>query len=65
EQWREGGLDAVYDGLGSRDFLRGRAVTVDGTTGTAELIDRDGRLRISTGHGASVTIESGEVLYER
>ena len=33
EQWREGGLDAVYDGLGARDFLRGRTVTVDGTTG--------------------------------
>ena len=65
EQWREGGLDAVYDGLGSRDFLRGRAVTVDGTTGTAELIDRDGRLRIATGHGESVTVESGEVAYER
>jgi BirA family transcriptional regulator, biotin operon repressor / biotin---[acetyl-CoA-carboxylase] ligase len=64
-QWREGGLDAVYDGLGSRDFLRGRAVTVDGTQGTAELIDRDGRLRIATGHGESVTIESGEVAYAR
>jgi BirA family transcriptional regulator, biotin operon repressor / biotin---[acetyl-CoA-carboxylase] ligase len=65
EQWREGGLDAVYDGLGARDFLRGRAVTVDGTSGTAELIDRDGRLRIAVGHGESVTIESGEVTYER
>jgi len=65
DQWREGGLDAVYDGLGSRDFLRGRTVTVDGTTGTAELIDRDGRLRVSTGHGESVVIESGEVQYER
>jgi BirA family biotin operon repressor/biotin-[acetyl-CoA-carboxylase] ligase len=64
-QWREGGLDAVYDGLGARDFLRGRAVTVDGTSGTAELIDRDGRLRIALGHGETVTIESGEVTYER
>ena len=24
EEWLAGGLDAVYDGLGSRDFLRGR-----------------------------------------
>ena len=65
EQWRVGGLDAVYDGLGSRDFLRGRSVTVDDTSGTAELIDRDGRLRIAVGHGKSVTVESGEVTYER
>ena len=65
EQWLEGGLDAVYDGLGPRDFLRGRPVTVDGTSGVAELIDRDGRLRIATGHGQSVAVESGEVVYER
>jgi BirA family transcriptional regulator, biotin operon repressor / biotin---[acetyl-CoA-carboxylase] ligase len=65
ERWREGGLDAVYDGLGARDFLRGRSVKVDGTSGTAELIDRDGRLRIAVGHGESVTVESGEVIYER
>jgi len=65
EQWIEGGLDAVYGGLGSRDFLRGRRVTVDGTSGTAELIDREGRLRIAVGHGESVVVESGEVVYER
>ena len=35
EAWLAGGLDAVYDGLGSRDFLRGRTVTVNGTTGVA------------------------------
>jgi len=65
EQWREGGLDAVYDGLGARDFLRGRTVSVDGTSGTAELIDRDGRLRIAVGGGERATVESGEVTYER
>ena len=64
-QWREGGLDAVYDGLGARDFLRGRTVTVEGTSGVAELIDRDGRLRIAIGGGEHVTVESGEVTYER
>ena len=64
-QWREGGLDAVYDGLGARDFLRGRTVTVDGTSGVAELIDRDGRLRIAIGDGEHATVESGEVTYER
>ena len=64
-QWLAGGLDAVYDGLGPRDFLRGRRVLVDGTSGVAELIERDGRLRIATGHGESVAVESGEVVYER
>ena len=27
--WLAGGLDAVYDGLGPRDFLRGRRVSVE------------------------------------
>jgi BirA family transcriptional regulator, biotin operon repressor / biotin---[acetyl-CoA-carboxylase] ligase len=63
--WREGGLDAVYDGLGPRDFLRGRRVTVNGTSGVATMIDRDGRLGIAVGHGEVVTVESGEVVYER
>jgi len=65
DQWLTGGLDAVYDGLGPRDFLRGRRVSVNGTEGTAELIDRQGRLLISVGHGESVAVESGEVTYER
>ena len=34
DRWREGGLDAIYDGLGARDFLRGRRVFVDGETGS-------------------------------
>ena len=65
EQWLAGGLDAVYDGLGPRDFLRGRRVSVDGAAGTAELIDRDGRLAVRTDAGGVVHVESGEVLYER
>jgi BirA family biotin operon repressor/biotin-[acetyl-CoA-carboxylase] ligase len=65
EAWLAGGLDAVYNGLGSRDFLRGRTVTVNGTTGVAQLIDRDGRLVVSDGHGDPVVVESGEVVYER
>ncbi len=64
-EWVAGGLDAVYDGLGPRDFLRGRTVSVNGVSGVAELIERDGRLRIATGHGESVGVESGEVSYER
>jgi BirA family biotin operon repressor/biotin-[acetyl-CoA-carboxylase] ligase len=65
DAWVAGGLDAVYDGLGPRDFLRGRRVSVDGTSGVAERIERDGRLRIAVGHGESVAVDSGEVLYER
>jgi BirA family biotin operon repressor/biotin-[acetyl-CoA-carboxylase] ligase len=61
--WREGGLDAIYVDLGSRDFLRGRRVSVDGTSGTAVKIDRLGRLEVDTGAGHR-TVESGEVDYD-
>ena len=63
--WIEGGLDAVYEGLGPRDFLRGRRVSVNGTTGTVVKIARDGRLEIATGDHHVEAIESGEVTYER
>jgi BirA family biotin operon repressor/biotin-[acetyl-CoA-carboxylase] ligase len=63
--WSEGGLDAVYEGLGPRDFLRGRRVSVNGTSGVATMINREGRLEIQVGHGELVTVESGEVLHER
>jgi BirA family biotin operon repressor/biotin-[acetyl-CoA-carboxylase] ligase len=63
-EWREGGLDAVYDGLAPRDFLRGRHVGVNGTSGVAVKIDRDGRLEIAVGDEV-VRVESGEVTYER
>jgi len=63
--WREGGLDAVYDGLGPRDFLRGRRVSVNGTSGIVTMIDRDGRLAIQVAHGEVVTVDSGEVVYDR
>ncbi|HEX6702795.1 MAG TPA: biotin--[acetyl-CoA-carboxylase] ligase [Gaiellaceae bacterium] len=62
--WREGGIDAIYDDLGSRDFLRGRRVAVDGVSGTAVKIDRLGRLVIDAG-GEERAVESGEVTYER
>jgi BirA family transcriptional regulator, biotin operon repressor / biotin---[acetyl-CoA-carboxylase] ligase len=63
--WRDGGLDAVYEGLGPRDFLRGRHVTVNGVSGVVSMIDRDGKLEIAVGHGEVVTVESGEVVYAR
>lgn len=63
--WLDGGLDAVYEGLGPRDFLRGRRVSVNGTSGVAAKIDREGRLEIEVGHGRSAVVESGEVRYDR
>jgi BirA family biotin operon repressor/biotin-[acetyl-CoA-carboxylase] ligase len=64
-EWLAGGLDAVYEGLSPRDFLRGRRVTVNGTSGTAVKIDREGRLEIAVGHREVRAIESGEVLFDR
>ena len=63
-RWREAGLDAVYDGLGARDFLRGRRIHVDGRTGYGVQIDRLGRLVVDL-DGRRETIESGDVRYER
>jgi BirA family transcriptional regulator, biotin operon repressor / biotin---[acetyl-CoA-carboxylase] ligase len=62
--WREGGLDALYDDLGARNFLHGRRVTVDGVAGVAARIERDGRLRVD-GEAGPILVESGEVLFER
>jgi BirA family biotin operon repressor/biotin-[acetyl-CoA-carboxylase] ligase len=63
--WLAGGLDAVYEGLAPRDFLRGRRVDVAGRGGTALKIDREGRLVIDVDHGETVAVDSGEVVYER
>jgi BirA family biotin operon repressor/biotin-[acetyl-CoA-carboxylase] ligase len=64
QRWLEGGLDALYDTLGARDFLRGRRVFVDGRGGTGIGIDRGGRLEVEL-DGERVSVESGEVLFER
>lgn len=64
ERWHDGGLDAIYDFLGARDFLRGRHVSVDGTSGKAIGIARDGRLEIEV-DGAARFVETGEVTYVR
>lgn len=64
-QWRAGGLDDVYDELGSRDFLRGRRVRVGGEPGTGVQIDRKGRLVVALDSGEQRAIDSGEVEFER
>jgi BirA family biotin operon repressor/biotin-[acetyl-CoA-carboxylase] ligase len=63
--WRDGGITALYDLLGPRDFLRGRRVSVDGASGVAIGIDRDGRLELETDGDGHRVVESGEVVYEQ
>lgn len=63
--WLERGLEGLYEGIGARDFLRGRRVSVDGEPATALMIRRDGRLDLETDGGDERTIESGEVLFVR
>jgi len=64
DAWVERGLDGVYDSLGSRDFLRGRRIAVNGESGVGVKIDRDGRFVVDVG-GENRAIESGEIAYER
>ena len=59
--WRATGLEAIHAGLASRDFLRGRAVVVDGEPGRAIGIDPTGRLEVELA-GRRRLVESGEVL---
>lgn len=56
DAWVAGGLDAVFDGIGSRDFLRGRRISVDGREGVGSGIDREGRLLVG-----EHPVSSGEV----
>ena len=62
--WAAGGLDAIYEELGSRDFLRARRVEVAGVEGLALGIARDGRLELAV-DGETRRIESGDVAYVR
>ncbi len=62
--WSAGGLDALYEELGPRDFLRNRKIFVAGESGYALAIDRSGRLEVKIG-GERRLVESGEVRYER
>jgi BirA family biotin operon repressor/biotin-[acetyl-CoA-carboxylase] ligase len=64
DAWLDRGLDGVYDSLGSRDFLRGRRVSLNGVSGVGVKIDRDGRFLVDIG-GEVQAVESGEILFER
>jgi BirA family biotin operon repressor/biotin-[acetyl-CoA-carboxylase] ligase len=65
DAWRAAGLDALYDDLGARDFLRGRRVDLDGTPGTAIQVRRDGRLEVAVDGEGTRVVESGEVAFVR
>ncbi|MDQ3895132.1 MAG: hypothetical protein M3292_10830, partial [Actinomycetota bacterium] len=60
----DGGLAELYVSLGPRDFLRGRRVAVDGTSGVAIGVDRAGRLELDVA-GERHFLERGEVVYEQ
>jgi len=64
DAWLDLGLDGVYDSLGSRDFLRGRRIFLDGESGIGVKIDRDGRFLVDVG-GEHRAVDSGEILFER
>ena len=64
DAWLERGLDGVYDSLGSRDFLRGRRIAVNGESGVGVKIDRDGRFIVDV-DGEERAVESGEIAFER
>jgi len=57
DAWVAGGLDAVFDGIGSRDFLRGRRVSVDGLEGVGGGLDRAGRLIVDGLHVETAYVE--------
>jgi BirA family biotin operon repressor/biotin-[acetyl-CoA-carboxylase] ligase len=65
DRWLAEGIDGFYGDLGSRDFLRGRVVAVDGVRGIAVGIDRLGRLAIDVDGGDREVVEAGAVTYER
>jgi len=64
DQWLRGGIDAIYDTLGARDFLRGRRVALNGASAIAVGIDRSGRLELDV-DGERRLVESGEITYEQ
>lgn len=61
ERWQEGGLEPLRAELDARSFLRGRAVRIDGSAGTAGGIAPDGGLELALDSGGRLVVESGEV----
>jgi BirA family transcriptional regulator, biotin operon repressor / biotin---[acetyl-CoA-carboxylase] ligase len=68
QRWLDASEEAVLDAFRVRDALLGRPIRWErgasgrlGREGTGSGIDRDGRLRVTTGDGATLTLDSGEV----
>jgi len=59
-RWLDGGLAELHADLDARDYLRGRRVTVDGTSAVAFGIDVAGRLELDI-DGERRVVESGEI----
>jgi BirA family transcriptional regulator, biotin operon repressor / biotin---[acetyl-CoA-carboxylase] ligase len=63
EAWQADGIGSIAAELGARDYLRGRAVSVDGASGVATRITSNGLLEIATGSGP-LLVESGEIVLD-
>jgi BirA family biotin operon repressor/biotin-[acetyl-CoA-carboxylase] ligase len=61
--WVESGLETCLEELQARDALRGRRVSVGGTTGTVVGITSEGLLELEA-EGELLLVGSGEVTYE-
>jgi len=59
--YERAGLEPMLDELRRHDALRGRRVRIEGVTGTAQGVDRDGALVVEDGAGARHRILSGTV----
>jgi BirA family biotin operon repressor/biotin-[acetyl-CoA-carboxylase] ligase len=64
DRWRTDGLAALGDGLARRDFLRDRAIVVNGERALARGIDASGRLEVEVA-GTRRLVESGEIELAR
>lgn len=59
DRWRGAGLISLIEPIAARDVLRGRTISVSGTTGVAGGIAPDGRLVLLTSEGGKL-VASGE-----
>jgi BirA family biotin operon repressor/biotin-[acetyl-CoA-carboxylase] ligase len=62
--WLEQGLAPLLGSFEARDFLRGRALRIDGAAAIGGGIDPEGRLVVRMGTGARRVVESGEVVLD-
>jgi len=61
ERWLTADAAAVIEAWSARDALRGREISWNGGSGTAEGVDADGRLLVREAGGEVVVLDAGEV----